>query len=297
MKVSETVTHYIGLFGGFAILFLVIFSGWELAEQSVWFAELWDSMPNRLFIIFAGTISVVSLLVYTYSYFWGHKKFIRTFKEVDILKLDKCKNNELVRIQGNLILLGEPLIAPYSGKQCAAFETRASTMEEVVTAKGSGSHVESKPIWETLKLVSEKNDFLIKCEESYAIVRVDECKLKIHEDIVHDESSYAKDRGGFLTESENNKRQETLIRMNHSYRNYVGVYAEDIKFEEGILEQDEQVAVRGIGRWVNLDDTEELIFLREKGIDKVYEIKNSIDYQLYISDSLDVLEKVIGTET
>ena len=152
MKVSETVAHYIRLFGGFAILFLVVFAGWELAEQSVWFAELWESMPNRLFIIFVGTITFISLLAFAYSYFLGRKKFIRTFKKVGILKLDKCQDNELVRIQGKLILLGEPLIAPYSGKQCAVFETRASTIEEVVTAKGSGSHVESKPIWETLIL-------------------------------------------------------------------------------------------------------------------------------------------------
>jgi hypothetical protein len=297
MKVSETVAHYIGLFGGFAILFLVIYSGWGLAEQSVWFADLWEPMANRVFIILVGTVSIVSALAYAYSYFWGHKKFIRTFKEVEILKLDKCQDNELVRIQGKLVLLGESLIAPYSGKQCAAFETRASTMEEVVTAKGSGSHVESKTIWETLKLVSDTSDFLIKCEELYAIVRVDECKLKIHEDIVHDESSYAKDRGGFLTENENNKRQETLTRMNHSYRNYIGVYAEDIKFEEGILEQDEQVAVRGIGKWINVAELEELSFLVEKGVDKVFEIRNSADYQLHISDSLDVLEKAIETET
>jgi hypothetical protein len=293
MKVSETVTHYIGLFAGFAILFLVIFSGWELAEQSVWFAEIWEPMSNRLFILLVGTVSLVSIFAYTYSYFWGHKKFIRTFKEVEIFELDKCQDNELVRIQGKLVLFSEPLIASFSGKPCAAFETRASKKEEVVSAKGSGSHVESKTIWEALKLVSETSDFLIKCNKSYAIVRVDECKLKIHEDIMHDESSYAKDRGGFLTENENNKRQEALIRMSHSYKNYVGVYAEDIKFEEGILEQDEQVAVRGVGKWINVAELEELSFLLEKGVNKVFEIRNSADNQLHISDSLDVLEKVI----
>jgi hypothetical protein len=110
---------------------------------------------------------------------------------------------------------------------------------------------------------------------------------------MHDESSYAKDRGGFLTENENNKRQEALIRMSHSYKNYVGVYAEDIKFEEGILEQDEQVAVRGVGKWINVAELEELSFLLEKGVNKVFEIRNSADNQLHISDSLDVLEKVI----
>ncbi len=211
--------------------------------------------------------------------------------------LINCNDNEVVRIQGTLKVIGEPLIAPFSAKQCAAYQTRALNEEDVVTTKGSGSHVESKTIWETIKVVKEVRDFLIKCGEQYALVRVSEGQIKIHEDIVHDENAYTKDRGGFLTESENNKRQETLIRMNQSYRNYIGVYAEDIKFEEGILEQDEQVAVRGVGKWINVDSIEELNFLREEGVDKVFELKNTTDYQLFISDSLDVLEKVIGTET
>jgi len=291
MKISETVAHYIGLFGGFAIFFLVTLSGWELADNSVWFADVWESMYNRLFIIIVGTISICALCAYIYSYFWGKRKLIRTFKEVEISKLDKCKENELVRIQGELVLLGNSLIAPFSGKECAAFETRALTLEEVATAKGGGSHVESKQIWETLKLVSSTIDFLIKCESSYAVIRVDKCQLKIHEDIVHDENSYTKNSGGFLSEEENNLRKEALTRMNHSYRNFIGTYAEDIKFEEGLLEQGEQVAVRGVGKWIELGDREELNFLRKKGVDKVFEIKSSIDHQLYISDSLDILEK------
>ncbi|WP_105167826.1 hypothetical protein [Pseudoalteromonas sp. T1lg23B] len=297
MKISESIVHYIGLFGGFAIFFLVAFAGWEFAERSVWFAELWESMPNRLFIIIFGTASVIWLLTYTCSYFWGNRKFIRTFKEANIFKLDKCKDNELVRIQGQLVLIGKPLIAPFSGKECAAFETRVSTMEEVVTTKGGGSHVDSKQIWETLKLVSDRSDFLIKCERSYAIIRVDKCKLKIHEDIVHDENSYTKDRGGFLAESENTLRKKALTRINLSYRKFIGTYAEDIKFEEGVLEQDEQVAVRGVGSWVDLCDIKELDFLHCKGVERVFEIKNSKGHQLYISDSLDVLEKVRETET
>jgi len=248
-------------------------------------------MYNRFFIIIVGTISIFGLCAYTYSYFWGKRKFIRTFKEIEIFKLDNCNENELVRIQGELVLLGSSLVAPFSSKDCAAFETKALTIEEVATAKSSGSHVDSKQIWETLKSVSDTVDFLIKCEGSFAIIRAKGCQLKIHKDIVHDENSYTKGNGGFLTESENSLRKDALTRMNHSYRNFIGTYAEDIKFEEGVLEQGEQVAVRGVGNWIELSDIEELNFLREKGIEKVFEIKNSKDHQVYISDSLDVLEK------
>ncbi|NQY65812.1 MAG: hypothetical protein HRT38_19375 [Alteromonadaceae bacterium] len=235
---------------------------------------------------FCKTFGFIWLMAFTYSYFWGKKKFIRTFKEVERSSLANCKDGELVRIQGKLITLGLPLVAPFSAKQCSAFETRASRMEEVVTAKGSGSHVDSKTIWETIKVVKEISDFFIQCGDSYALVRANDCQLKIHEDTVHDESSYAKDRGGFLTESENTKRQDTLERMGLSYRNYIGVYAADIKFEEGILEPREQVAVRGEGKWIKIDSSEEFQFLSEKGVEKVFEIKSCADTKLYISDSV-----------
>ncbi|RUO38612.1 hypothetical protein CWE13_02915 [Aliidiomarina shirensis] len=293
---SESVTHYIRIFVGFAVFFLVTFVGWELAKKSVWFAGVWESLLNRLFIVIVGTILVIGLFSFIYSYFWGRRNFIRAFKEVGIFKLDKCKENELVRIQGELVLIGSPLIAPFSGKECAAFETRASTMETVVTVTTIGSHVESKQIWVTLKTASDTSDFLIKCKDSYALVRVQECKLKIHEDIIHDENSYDKDRGGFLSEHENTIRENALTRMNHSSRNFIGTYAQNIKFEEGLLEQGEQVAVRGVGKWVNVADLEELSFLLSKGVDKIFEIRNSADYQLYISDSLDVLEEAVGTK-
>lgn len=297
IKISETSAHYIGLLGAYAILLLVILSSIFLVEQSVWFAEIWKSSTNRLIFIIGVPTAIIFILIYTHSYFLGHKKFIRNFKETEIFKLEKCKDNELIRIQGELILIGEPLCAPFSRKKCAAFETRVSTIEDVVTARGSGSGVESKQIWETLKLVSETSDFLIKCEKSYAIVRVEDCKLKIYEDIVHDEDSYKKDSGGFLSESENTMRQETLSRMNQHYRNYVGVYAKDIKFAEGVLEQGEQVAVRGAGKWIDIASSKELSFLYAKGIEKVFEMRNSTDFHLHISDSLDVLEKVVLIET
>ena len=293
MKVDESVTHYIGLFGGFAILFLVVFSGWELAGKFEWFAEVWEPMSNRMFIILVGTLCIFWLLAYGYSYFWGRKKFIRTFKEVEKSNLVNCNDNEVIRIQGTLIVLGDSLIAPFSGKRCAAYETRALCEENVVTSKATGSHVESKTIWETIKVVKEVSDFLIKCGEQYALVRVKEGQVKIHEDILHDDSSYKKDRGGFLTEHENEKRKNALEKMGLSPRNYVGVYAANIKFEEGILEPDEQVAVLGKGKWVDISGIEELHYLAEQGVSKIFEIKNNATAVLHISDSIDVLDNHI----
>lgn len=290
MKISETHAHYIGLFGGFAVLFLVAFVGWELAETFEWFAEIWEPMGNRIFIIFAGTLCIIWFCSFIYSYFWGKRKFIRTFKEVERKRLTDCVDGQVVRVQGVLKTVEEPLVAPFSRKNCSAYETRALRQEDVVTAKGTGSHVEQKTIWETIKVVSEAKDFLIMCGEQYALIRVAESQIKIHEDIAHDELDYERDRGGFLTEAENNKRKDALEQMGLQPRNYIGVYAANIKFEEGILESDEQVAVKGQGRWVATAELPELSKFAQQDTEKVFEIKASENFPLIISDSLDVLE-------
>jgi hypothetical protein len=291
MKLSETHAHYIGLFSGFAVLFLVIFAGWELAETFEWFAEIWESMGNRMFIIFAGTFGIIWFCYFVYSYFWGKRKFIRTFKEVERKALTDCVDGQVVRIQGVLKTLEEPLVAPFSRKNCSSYETRALRQEDVVTAGGTGSHVDQKTIWETIKVVSEAKDFLIKSGEQYALIRVADSQIKIHKDIAHDEPDYERDRGGFLTEAENNKRKEVLEQMGLEPRNYIGVYAANIKFEEGILEPDEQVAVKGQGKWIATENLSELSGIAQQGVVKVFEIKASENSTLVISDSLDVLEK------
>lgn len=296
MKIDlrETHLHYIGLFGGLGLLMLFAFGGWHLSETSEWFRNIWDQTDYRLLIIFGFPAITLWAFSFVYSYFWGRRKFIRTFKEVKKSNLVNCNDDEVVRIQGTLIVMGESLVAPFSDKQCAAYETRALCEEDVVTAKGSGSHVESKTIWETIKVVKEVSDFLIKCGEQYALVRVKDAQIKIHEDITHDDSNYKKDRGGFLTEQENEKRKNALEKMGLSPRNYVGVYAANIKFEEGILEPDEQVAVLGKGKWVDTSGIEELQFLVEQGVSKIFEIKNDAKSELHISDSIDVLDNHVG---
>lgn len=292
MKLNETYAHYIGLFVGFAILFLIIFAGWELAETFEWFNEIWESMGNRMFIIFAGTFGIIWLGSFIYSYFWGRRKFIRTFKEVELRTLNDCIDGQVVRIQGILKSIGDPMLAPFSKKSCSAYQTTAFRQEEVATVKGTGTHVEQKTIWETIKVVSEAKDFLIKCGEQYALVRVADSQIKIHEDIVYDEPDYKRDRGGFLTEAENNKRKEVLEQMGLQSRNYVGVYAANIKFKEGVLEPDEQVAVKGQGKWITTAELPELFTIAQQGVEKVFEIKASENSPMVMSDSLDVLEKI-----
>ena len=268
MKLKESTVHYLWVFGSIGTFALVALAGWEMAEHSIWFEQYWSHKPSSFLIIFAGTLTTIGLAAYTYSYFWGRKKFIRTYKEINRTELNESKDGELIRIQGELVLLGEPLNAPFSQKECAAYETIVQIEEEVATVSGSETNVGSRTIWQTIKHVNKTKDFLIRCEDSYALIRVAQGNLKISLDLIHDEQHYKKDQGGFLTEEENSLRRSTLERMDLPAKPYVGVYSRNIRFQEGVLEQGEQVAVRGTGTWTSTV-TDELSFLFSQGVKKV----------------------------
>ena len=82
MKLKESTVHYLWVFGSIGTFALVALAGWEMAEHSIWFEQYWSHKPSRFLIIFAGTLTTIGLAAYTYSYFWGRKKFIRTYKEI-----------------------------------------------------------------------------------------------------------------------------------------------------------------------------------------------------------------------
>lgn len=287
-KVSETVAHNVALVGFFIALLIAIYTGEALAERSEFFAELWDSTYDKAFTVALFVGILFFLPMYTYSYFFGDKKFIRSFKNLNRSKLEFCKDNELVRIQGKLVPFGEQIVAPFSKKVCSAYETTAFAKEEVATYNDD---IDTKYIWATIKSVANITDLLIQCDDYYALVRTDECDFKIHSEFIHDEGSYSWTDKGFLSEKENNIRTRTLDNMNVSARNYVGTYAEDVKFEEGILEENEQVAVCGVGQWVDTVNNDNLKFLYDKGVKQVFEIKKCEGNQVYVSDTLDVLDK------
>ena len=193
MRINETVSHYIVLFTGLGLIIGIALLGWRLVEYSQWFAEIWASEFNHWLIIFGSLFALLWLFINTYSYFWGRKKLIRTFKKVDFSRIEDCKDGDMVRIQGHLKLLSPSQIAPLSERKCTAYTIRVSEMVDRITVSGTGSNVGSESAWETIKFVEIANDFLIQCGSHYAVVRVSGAKVFIHADTSHDETTYEKD--------------------------------------------------------------------------------------------------------
>lgn len=287
MKINETVKHYIGIFLGFGLFFLLAMGGWELSENSEWFANIWASELNRWLILLTSVILIPILLIKVYSYFFGKGKLVRTFKVMERSRISSCKDNEIVRIQGKLVSLNTSLKAPFSQRKCSAYTFRFSVKVQRVNARSR-----TEEAWQTSKYVETAKSFLIKCDDTLALVRNDEAKMIVHVDKIHDENSYERNKGGFLTDEESNNRITALKAIGINPKRYIGVYAEDIKFEEGVLQADEQITALGHGKWIKTCDFEELNHLHENGIRKVYELKTSDSQQLIVSDAKYLLDGV-----
>ncbi|MFY0667082.1 MAG: hypothetical protein JXQ95_03530 [Alteromonas stellipolaris] len=287
MKVNETVRHYLGMLLGFGLFFLLAFGGWELSEHSEWFGNLWASELNRWLLLLSCVVLIPMLLLKTYSFFWGRGKLIRTFKQKARSRISNCEDNDVVRIQGILVSLAKPLVAPFTQRECSAYTFRFSEKVQRVNARSR-----TEEAWQTSKYVENSKPFLIKCEDALALIRTDEAKVIVHFDRVHDESTYMKDSGGFLTKEENESRALALRSIGIEPRRFVGAYAEDLKFEEGVLQPNEQVTALGQGRWIKTCDEHELNHLHDEGIENIFEMKTSEAQQLIVSDAKYLLDDV-----
>jgi hypothetical protein len=275
------------MFLGIGLFILLAFGGWELSEHSEWFGSLWASELNRWLLLLGGIVLIPMSFLKIYSFFWGRGKLIRTFKQKTRSRISNCKDSDIVRIQGNLISLAKPLIAPLTQRECSAYTFRFSEKVQRVNARSR-----TEEAWQTSKYVETSKPFLIKCEDALALIRTDDAKVIVHVDKVHDESTYMKDSGGFLTKEENENRALALQSIGTEPKRYIGVYAEDLKFEEGVLQPNEQVTALGQGRWVKTCDEHDLNHLHEKGIKKVFELKASEAQQLIVSDAKYLLDDV-----
>ena len=290
IKLNETTRYYIGLFTFYGLMLVIMFGSVQLAENTEWFAEFWDSKTNRMLTIYGLPPLLFYIGFQFHSYFWGKKKLIRSFKGVERFQLHDCKNGEKTRIQGKLLALRKTVLAPLSKRECAAYTLRSSQQVERASTSGNG-HVRSQTAWETFSFHEYKEDFLIECGGTYALIRTLNAKVIIQPDTIHDEANYDRDKGGFLSPKENELRKNALDAIGVNSRRFTGVYAENIKFEEGILEENEQVAVVGSGQWRKISEIEELHFLADKQVTRVFEMTNNEDIELCISDSKDLLDK------
>lgn len=222
-------------------------------------------MDTPLFIIIAAAV-VIGIGV---SYFFSKKAIIkRKLKKANSKSLANFKSGDTAKIVGTVEIIGDPLIAPLSGRECSYYYVH---VEEKVKS-GKSSH------WKTRIEEEVPGKFLIKEGEKYALINDSNIKSYIVQD-----RNYS---SGFLDDAEEHL-ERYLNSKGYESEGFLGMNR-TLRYKEGVLEEGEQIAVFGTGNW---KDAATFKLPEEYG--KVLEVTSTTGEAIYLSDDPDTTKKKI----
>ncbi len=200
--------------------------------------------------------------VILYSYFSSDKIVIRKkLKKAELKKISSFKNGEFGKVIGNVRFVDKPLTAPFSNRKCAFYDV------EVEHKKSNGKN----SYWDTIISERKHVSYLIKQDEHYAFIN--------HKSLI---CYLVKDKNyssGFGNDAEKHL-EKFLNRHNAQSEGFFGMNR-TLRYNEGILEENEEVAIFGEGNW---KEASELGLPVSYG--KVLEISAPVDDKVYLTDDV-----------
>ncbi len=162
-------------------------------------------------------------------YFSAHQRAIRKIRGVAITRVADAKDGEWVRLVGTVQAGTRTLSAPLSGRACGYFDVQV----QVRVSRGKSSH------WRSLFHEIESVDFVLDDGSGQAQIQTQHFSCAVVRDH-HRTSGTFNDAGEDLI--------ELLARHGHEPTNMLGMN-KTMRYDEGVLEPGEQIAVIGRARW------------------------------------------------
>jgi len=182
-------------------------------------------------ILFPAIIALIIGGVFFLQYYFSRKSVVkRKLKKAAGMKMSSFYSGDIAKVAGSVEIIGEPLIAPLSGRPCAYYYV----LVEQLQSSGKSSHYS--------KLIEEEKSgtFLIRDGRYRAKINSDS-QLKTY--LVQDKE-YSSGLGNDATAA-----LENFLNSNgEKSENFLG-FNKTIRYKEGILEAGEMVAVTGRGEW------------------------------------------------
>jgi hypothetical protein len=220
-------------------------------------------LDNPIAIIAA--IAIVCVFIYHF-FFSRNVRINRKLKRAPWKKISSFRTGETAKIVGTIVPVDEVMIAPLSKRECSHYFVEV----EQKKSSGKSSH------WDTIIQKEITSRFLIKDGEHYAFIHDHRVMSNIVVDKNYSSGTF-KDATDLL---------ESYLRE-HGYEseNWLG-WNKTIRYEEGVLEPNEQVSVLGTGNWKSAKD---LALPEEYG--KVLAISAADDKYVYLSDDPETTER------
>jgi len=210
-------------------------------------------VPYLFMIVFVG-------LTINFLFFSDKAKFRRRLKKAPLKKLDDIQDGELARFVGKVELLDEPLIAPFSHRQCALFTT------EVTHHRSSGKSSST----DTLIKEQQASRFLVRSATG-AIAIIDRYKFRtlVVEDV--------RLKSGFMDDA--TPRMEKYLNAHGVKSETMMGFNKSLQYREGVLEPGETVTLLGQGHW----STPQILGL-DIPDEKILVVTPTAQEPIYISD-------------
>ena len=234
-----------------------------------------------VFIWFLVFLIILILLIF----FSDKERIKRRLKKAQKLSIQEFPEGAIGKIVGQITSIKEPLVSPLSLRQCVHYH---------VVVKEPRTDSRGRSTLSTIIDEEYSQDFILDDGTGKARVRMITGERilapgpgRVFKRLPDPEVYVHKDRHFSSGTFNNAKEQLERLLANHerSSTNFLG-FNKSIRYEEGILEAGEEVAVYGVGRWVDDPDVEDL----PDGQSQLLIIESSLETRLSISDDFDADE-------
>jgi hypothetical protein len=177
-----------------------------------------------IFFIFFGVVVIVVLLG---LFFRRDARIRRAIKKLPVVKVKDFADGTIGRVVGQVRVIDETT-APMSGRPCAQYHLIVKQQRR----SGRSSH------WVTLVDEQRMVDFVVEDASGRAVVDTTGAQVAVVKD--------ASARSGTFN-SATPELEALLARHGHSSTGFLG-FNKTIRYQEGVIEEGEMVAVCGLGR-------------------------------------------------
>ncbi|MEP2937635.1 MAG: hypothetical protein ABJM06_09905 [Gilvibacter sp.] len=209
-------------------------------------------------ILVLGALAIIFLLNY---YFNDDQRIRRILKAHKKRAVNSIQNKQTARLHGRALHVNQPLIAPFSGRECIYYQV-------IIQEK-------SKNGWSTVVRESNWQDFFIKSDDEMALIKAPKHKGGVRLFLVKDHEQHS-DWGKAATD----RLEQFLKKHNRSSKTLFNLLSRSLRYKEGIVALNEKVTVVGQAQWKSLSDP-----IEGYSYSKILTLSSSEKQRLIITDN------------
>lgn len=223
-------------------------------------------MDDNAIIFIVGLAVIIGMIVFVANYFSKKAVVKRKLKKAIDKKISCFFSGDIAKIVGKVEVIGEPLIAPLSGRSCAYYYV----LVEQRVSNGKSTH------WRTIIEEEVSGSFLVRDGRYCAHINTQKVKSYIVQDRMYT-SGFMEDATVVL--------ERYLKAHGQESEGFLG-FNKTLRYKEGVLEQGEIIAALGRGEWKNANSDQ----ISENS--RVLEINSTEEEPVYLSDDPDTVRAI-----